>query len=67
MDVSIAGLVDAATQMQQTQVAQSAQMLVLKKAMDIQASGALAMLQALPANLPLATSGSLGTQINIMA
>ena len=67
MDVSITGLVDVAAQMQQTQVAQTAQILVLKKAMDIQASGALTLLQALPANLPLATSGSLGTQLNTLA
>jgi len=49
--------------MQQSQVAQTAQVLVLKKAMDIQASGALALLQA----LPLASSGNLGTQVNTMA
>lgn len=58
-----AELVNAATQMQQSQVAQTAQVLVLKKAMDIQATGALALLQA----LPLATSGNLGTQVNTMA
>jgi len=49
--------------MQQCQVAQTAQVLVLKKAMDLQATGALALLQA----LPLATSGNLGTQVNTMA
>jgi hypothetical protein len=49
--------------MQQSQVAQTAQVLVLKKAMDLQATGALALLQA----LPLATSGPLGTQVNTMA
>jgi len=49
--------------MQQSQVAQTAQVLVLKKAMDIQATGALALLQA----LPLATSGNLGTQVNALA
>jgi len=63
MDISPAALVNAATQMQQGQVAQTAQVLVLKKAMDIQASGALALLQA----LPLATSGNLGTQVNTTA
>ncbi len=63
MDISPAALVNAVTQMQQSQVAQTAQVLVLKKAMDIQASGALALLQA----LPLATSGNLGTQVNTMA
>jgi hypothetical protein len=63
MDVSPAALVNAATQMQQSQVAQAAQVLVLKKAMNIQATGALALLQA----LPLATSGNLCTQVNTMA
>jgi hypothetical protein len=67
MDVSPAALINASTQMQQSQVAQTAQVLVLKKAMDIQASGAMALIQALPANLPLATSGSVGTQLNVMA
>ncbi len=63
MDISPAALVNASTQMQQSQVAQMAQILVLKKAMDIQATGALALLQALPP----ATSGNLGTQVNTMA
>ncbi len=63
MDITPTALVSAATQMQQSQVAQTAQVLVLKKAMDIQATGALALLQA----LPLATSGNLGTQVNTMA
>ena len=63
MDISPAAMVNAATQMQQSQVAQTAQVLVLKKAMEIQANGALALLQA----LPLATSGNLGTQVNTMA
>ena len=63
MDVSPTALVNASTQMQQSHVAQAAQVLVLKKAMDIQATGALALLQA----LPLATSGNLGTQVNTMA
>lgn len=63
MDVSPTALVNVSTQMQQSQVAQTAQVLVLKKAMDIQSSGALALLQA----LPLATSGNLGTQVNTMA
>jgi hypothetical protein len=63
MDVSPAALVNASTQIQEGQVAQAAQLLVLKKSMDIQASGTLALLQA----LPLATSGNLGTQVNVMA
>ena len=63
MDISLTALVNASTQMQQSQVAQTAQVLVLKKAMDIQATSTLALLQA----LPLATSGNLGTQINTRA
>jgi len=63
MDISPTALVNASTQMQQSQVAQTAQVLVLKKAMDIQTTGAMALLQA----LPLATSGNLGTQVNTMA
>jgi hypothetical protein len=63
MEISPTALVNASTQMQQSQVAQTAQVLVLKKAMDIQATGAMALLQA----LPLATSGNLGTQVNTMA
>lgn len=66
-DVSPAALVNAVTQMRQSQVQQTAQLLVLKKAMDVQAAGALALLQAVPANLPLATSGTLGTQVNVLA
>jgi hypothetical protein len=66
MDVSPAALLNASTQLQQSQVAQTAQILVLKKAMDIQAAGAMALLQALPANLPLAPSGSVGTRLNVM-
>lgn len=63
MGISPTALVSVSTQMQQSQVAQMAQVLVLKKAMDIQSTGTLALLQA----LPLATSGNLGTQVNTMA
>ena len=63
MDISRIAQVNASTSVHQSQVAQTAQVLVLKKAMDIQESGALALLQA----LPLATSGNLGTQVNTMA
>jgi hypothetical protein len=39
MDISPTALVNASTQMQQSQVAQAAQILVLKKAMDIRPPG----------------------------
>lgn len=64
MDVSTNALIDAAVQAQQAGLTQNVQVSVLKKAMDVQASSALALLQAIPANLPLAESGKLGTQVN---
>lgn len=67
MDASVSAIVNVSTQMQQTQLAQAAQIMVLKKAMDIQATGAMTLLQALPGNLPLASGGHLGTQVNTMA
>ncbi len=47
------------------------QILVLRKALQLQQQGALALLNALPqptpvGDLPLATHGSLGTQVNVM-
>ncbi|OBS30847.1 hypothetical protein Tfont_00111 [Tepidimonas fonticaldi] len=50
----------------------AAQILVLRKALQLEQQGALALLNALPqpapvGSLPLATSGSLGTQVNVMA
>lgn len=44
----------------------SASVLVLRKALDAQASTAAQLIQALP-QAPLATSGSLGTQVNTYA
>ena len=67
MNVSTTSSASAPTQIQQGTVAESAQLLVLKKAMDIEASSALALLQAVPGNLPLATSGNLGTKVNTTA
>ncbi len=67
MNVSPTGISSVSVPLQQSQVAESAQLLVLKKAMDIEASSALALLQAVPGNLPLATSGNLGTKVNVTA
>lgn len=64
MDISATNaLVNATTQRMQSQVAQTAQLMVLKKAMDMQGVGAMTLLQS----LPLATSGTLGTQVNTFA
>lgn len=65
MDVSAAALSEL--NRSTTSTPDTAQLLVLKKAMDVQEQGALALLQALPTALPLATSGTLGTRVNLMA
>ena len=67
MDVSPAAMVNAVVQIKQDQVAQQVQVSVLKTALQAQATGALALLQAVPGPLPLASSGSVGTQVNFYA
>ncbi len=66
LDVSPAALVDSAVQTRSDQVAQQVQIRVMKKAMDAQASTAAALLNSVPAPLPLATSGALGTNVNAL-
>ena len=66
MDVSPAALVHAVAEMKRDQTTSEVQIQVLKKAQDIQSSNAMAMLNALPASLPLASDGSLGTQVNAL-
>ncbi|GAB4215133.1 MAG: hypothetical protein Fur007_12580 [Rhodoferax sp.] len=63
MDVTPAAMVNATAAMQQSQFVQSAQALVLKKALDSQA----VQVQTLLKELPLANSGTLGTRLNAMA
>jgi hypothetical protein len=63
MNVSATSPIPASTQLTQAQVAESAQVFVLKKATDLQAASVMTLLQA----LPLATSGSLGTKVNTLA
>ena len=67
MDISSVSLAAIAKTTPVGQTPDDVQLLVLKKATDAQAQGALALLQALPGTLPLATSGSLGTQVNVLA
>jgi hypothetical protein len=67
MDISAASVAAASSQIAQQRTAQQAEVLVLKKAMDIQEAGALALLQALPPVPQLATEGTLGTQVNTYA
>lgn len=51
----------------QADAAQDVQLAVLKKAMDLQGAGAISLLNSVAGNLPLATSGSVGTQLNLLA
>ncbi|MGV3728317.1 hypothetical protein [Hydrogenophaga sp.] len=66
MDVSPIALVQAFAEMKRDQTFSDVQIEVLKKVQDIQSAGAMAMLNALPADLPLAADGSLGTQVNAL-
>lgn len=67
MDISSNAMASSVLQTQQAGGVQAVQLSVLKKAMDLQKGQALSLLQALPGNLPLATQGTLGTQVNTMA
>jgi len=67
VDVSPAAMVQAVVANQQADVAQKVQLAMLRKSMDMQGSAALALLQGVTGALPLATSGSVGTQVNVLA
>jgi hypothetical protein len=67
MDPVSASLAGIARTTPAQQAPDDVQLLVLKKALDMQGQGALTLLQALPGNLPLATSGTLGTRVNVLA
>ncbi|MBW8470380.1 MAG: YjfB family protein [Thiobacillus sp.] len=67
MDVSPALLMDRVLQTRQGQTAQEAQILVMKKAMDMQESASAALLNAVAGDLPLVSGGSVGTQVNTLA
>jgi hypothetical protein len=68
MNIANTPSVQAATVAAQSTTADSVNILVLKKALDSQAVAAATLLQALPQPTPaLATSGSLGTQVNAFA
>lgn len=66
MGVSPALLMDRVLQTRQGQTAQEAQILVMKKAMDMQESASAALLNAVAGDLPLASGGSVGTQVNTL-
>ncbi|SFD66930.1 YjfB family protein [Paracidovorax konjaci] len=67
MDVSLAqSVVNTATALASQKTSDAVNITVLKKALDIQKSSAAQLLEALP-QPQLATSGSLGTQVNTFA
>lgn len=56
-----------ATEMSQVRTADAVQIAVLKKAIDIGASGALQLLQALPAPTPVNNPPHLGNRVDTFA
>ncbi|MDR7268699.1 hypothetical protein J2X20_001328 [Pelomonas saccharophila] len=67
MDIANSTAVSAAPPQTQGETADAVNLLVLRKALDIQADGALALLSALPQQPALATEGSLGRHLNVYA
>jgi Putative motility protein len=54
----------ASSAMATAQAKEAVQLNLLKKAMTLNETNAKALLEGLPAQLPLATQGSVGTQVN---
>lgn len=71
MDVALANnIVNTATALASAKTSDALNMVVLKKALDLQAVSAATMLDAMQQSMPqpaLATSGTLGTQVNTYA
>ncbi|MBV8034040.1 putative motility protein [Roseateles sp.] len=67
MDIANSTSVNVASRYAQADTADAVNLLVLRKAIDVQAAGALALLSALPQQPALATEGSLGRHVNTYA
>ena len=71
MDVALTNsIVNTATALASAKTSDALNMVVLKKALDMQAVSAATMLDAMQQSMPppaLATSGALGTQVNTFA
>ncbi|HDZ45711.1 hypothetical protein LCGC14_0098270 [marine sediment metagenome] len=67
MDVAVTNMVNATLDMRQAQAFQEAQFSVFKQAIDGQAAHIAALMDSMPQELQLATSGSVGTLINTTA
>jgi len=64
---SVSAAVNSASNGELGTVQAAASTLVLKKALDMQASGAVELLNALPQQPALATEGSVGRNVNTFA
>jgi hypothetical protein len=67
MNISNNSGVSAATSAAQEKGAGAVQIKVLKKALDAQAATAATLIQSLPQQPALATSGTVGTKLNAVA
>ncbi|MCE7518909.1 putative motility protein [Halomonas profundus] len=67
MDVAANNMVNATLDMRQAQAIQQAQFGVFKEALDGQAAQITALMDSVALDPQLATSGSVGTQINTTA
>ncbi len=67
MDISPSAMVSATEQMRQAQTIQQGQIAVFKKTMDIAETSIAQLIQSVPQPPPLATSGNLGTKLNVYA
>jgi hypothetical protein len=71
MDVALSNsIVNTATALASAKTSDALNVLVLKKALDIQASSAATLIDAMQQSMPqpaLATSGTLGTNVNTFA
>lgn len=67
MNIANSTSVNVASRYAQADTADAANILVLRKAMDIQEAGATALLNALPKPPALATEGSVGRNLNTYA
>lgn len=60
-------IISMSTQLQSAQLAQAVQISVLKRALDMQGNAVQTLLQPVTGSLPLTTSGSVGTRLNVLA
>jgi hypothetical protein len=67
MNITNSTSVQAASTAAQSSTAGEAQMLVLKKALDAQATNAQGLLDAIPQQPQLATQGAIGTRLHAVA